>query len=193
MSWLRAALASSRIIRTRYVALLAVLAALFELGTAVALAGLPSGCETCDSTYDQPAVVATSLGSFDVGQRCGYDEGANPAGARSASAPSILAAKGGTAARGVPRPVSGGAPNLADLPANARTTGCFNEVARRLGKNHGIDRATASERLHKIKSEMGRGPADNVIFDLTGNVYDPRTGEYLGSLTQGGARRVGRP
>jgi hypothetical protein len=44
-------------------------------------------------------------------------------------------------------------------------------------------------RLHEIKAATGRGPADDVVFDLTGNVYDPGTGELLGSLTAGGAKR----
>lgn len=50
----------------------------------------------------------------------------------------------------------------------------------------GVDRCAASERLHAIKQAVGLGPADNVLFDRTGGVFDPRTRELLGSLTQKG-------
>lgn len=73
------------------------------------------------------------------------------------------------------------------ISRGARTTSNFDEVARRLAQNHGIDPNVASDRLHAIKQANGLGGADNVVFDLTGNVWDPRTGDYLGSLTQGGA------
>jgi RHS repeat-associated protein len=71
------------------------------------------------------------------------------------------------------------------LPANARTTIHPQEVYRRLEKFHGIDPAKAGDRLHDIKKSAGLGPADNVVFDLTGNVYD-KGGNWLGSLTMGG-------
>jgi hypothetical protein len=60
----------------------------------------------------------------------------------------------------------------------------------RLERFHGIDQHLASERLHTMKSKLGYHPDDNVIFDLTGNVYDPRTLELLGSLTEGGAKQA---
>jgi hypothetical protein len=63
------------------------------------------------------------------------------------------------------------------------------EVFRRVANFHGIDSVRASQRLHEIKKAAGRGPADDVLFDLTGNVYDPDTRQWLGSLTQGGAHR----
>jgi RHS repeat-associated protein len=78
--------------------------------------------------------------------------------------------------------------SFAPFARRFRITGNFDEVARRLERYHGIDRALASERLHEIKAATGRGPADNVLFDLTGNVYDPVTRESLGSLTAGGAQ-----
>jgi RHS repeat-associated protein len=62
-------------------------------------------------------------------------------------------------------------------------------VYKHLEKNHGIDPVDASKRLHDIKKNAGRGPADNVLLDLTGGVYDPKTGDRLGSLTEGGSRR----
>jgi hypothetical protein len=61
------------------------------------------------------------------------------------------------------------------------------EIFRRLALFHGISPQTASQRLHALKKAVGRGPADNVLFDLTGNVYDPVTRRWIGSLTQGGA------
>jgi RHS repeat-associated protein len=67
-----------------------------------------------------------------------------------------------------------------------RRTTNEDEVFGRLEENHGIKRADASQRLHRIKKDAGRRGADNVEFDLTGNVYDPVTGEWLGSLTEGG-------
>jgi RHS repeat-associated protein len=73
------------------------------------------------------------------------------------------------------------------LPKGARTTVDHEEVYRRLESFHGIDHNLASDRLHEIKKAAGRGPADNVVFDMTGNVYD-EYGNWLGSLTQGGAR-----
>jgi len=71
------------------------------------------------------------------------------------------------------------------LPDNARTAE-ITEVYRRLRVYHGIDEAVASERLHELKTEQGRGAADPLLFDLTGNVYDPATREWIGSLTEGG-------
>lgn len=48
---------------------------------------------------------------------------------------------------------------------------------------HGVDAITAGERLHRFKAAGGLGPADNVAFGRTGDVYDEATGEKLGSLT----------
>ena len=72
------------------------------------------------------------------------------------------------------------------LPANAHSTTDVREVYRRLAKYHGVAEQTASDRLHQLKADLGRGPADNLLFDLTGNVFDPDTREWLGSLTSGG-------
>jgi hypothetical protein len=75
---------------------------------------------------------------------------------------------------------------MGDLPPNAVTTTDEKEIFRRLERFHGIGRTLASDRLHRIKKEAGRGAADNVLFDLTGGVYDPDTRERLGGLTEGG-------
>ncbi len=75
------------------------------------------------------------------------------------------------------------------LPGGAQTLTKVATVYQRLRDYHGIDSALASERLHQIKAAAGFRGNDNVLFDLTGNVYDPRTGAWLGSLTAGGAKR----
>jgi hypothetical protein len=79
------------------------------------------------------------------------------------------------------------------LPTHARrfseAESSSDEVFRRLERFHGIDPNLASDRLHAIKRISGRAAMDNVIFDLTGNVYDPLTLEWLGSLTEGGSQR----
>ena len=76
------------------------------------------------------------------------------------------------------------------LPENARRTTNPNEIFSRLEKFNGIDPKLASKRLHEIKAATGRGGADNVLFDLSGGVYDPKTLNWLGSLTEGGAKRL---
>lgn len=78
------------------------------------------------------------------------------------------------------------------LPRNARIFTNFEAAAHHLATFHGIDETLASERLHEIKYAMRRSPAENVLFDRTGNVYAPETNEWLGSLTQGGAKRFKR-
>lgn len=57
---------------------------------------------------------------------------------------------------------------------------CFAHLARW----HGIDRYTASDRLHRIKQRGGVGPAENVVFGHTGDVFLEATGEYLGMLSE---------
>jgi hypothetical protein len=74
------------------------------------------------------------------------------------------------------------------LPGNARLTNNVDDVFRRLAKHNGIEPRLASERLHQIKKANGLGAADNVVFDRTGNVFHPTTGERIGSLTEGGAK-----
>lgn len=67
-------------------------------------------------------------------------------------------------------------------------TASFRTLSQHLLTHHGIEVHVARERLHYIKQSTGRGGADDVLFDLTGNVYAATTGEYLGSLTQGGRK-----
>ena len=84
---------------------------------------------------------------------------------------------------------SGGSGNVelpGNLTKNARSTNDVNEIFDRLEKYHGIDPNDASARLHEIKENTGRGGADNVLFDMSGNVYNPDTREWIGSLTAGG-------
>jgi len=49
---------------------------------------------------------------------------------------------------------------------------------------HGVPRKAAHERLHRIKENSGLSPTDNVVIGRTGDVYDERTGEWIGTLTQ---------
>jgi RHS repeat-associated protein len=72
------------------------------------------------------------------------------------------------------------------LPFRARTFENFNEAARHLQRYHGVRRADASRRLHAIKRAHGYGGKDNLLIDRTGNVYDPRSREWLGTLVKGG-------
>lgn len=89
-------------------------------------------------------------------------------------------------------PGRGGAPRggepIRRLGSLRHSTTNVEQVFNNLQRNHGIDRNLASERLHAIKRSAGMRGADNVLFDRTGNVYSPTTREWLGSLTQGGAR-----
>lgn len=78
-----------------------------------------------------------------------------------------------------------------DITRAKQTTSDFGYLVEHLRQYHGIGRVVASHRLHLIKLDTGRRGDDNVVFDLTGNVYDPTSSEYLGSLTYGGKEEVG--
>lgn len=77
------------------------------------------------------------------------------------------------------------------LPSDARLLTDESEVFRSLERHQGIPQETASRRLHQIKDDFGgmRGYGEDhgVVFDATGNVYHPTTGEWMGTLTAGGA------
>ncbi|MBK9342119.1 MAG: hypothetical protein IPN07_03520 [Dehalococcoidia bacterium] len=73
-----------------------------------------------------------------------------------------------------------------DSGRGRRTTN-EDDVFDHLEQFHGIDRNTASYRLHKIKDELDRtNPGSDPYFDYTGNVYSRQTGEKIGSLTDSG-------
>jgi len=57
------------------------------------------------------------------------------------------------------------------------------KAADHLRDYHGIDPQITGNRLHRIKKAGGMGATDDVIIGSTGDVYDARTGDYLGSLT----------
>lgn len=61
-------------------------------------------------------------------------------------------------------------------------------IFKRLHHFHGIDENLASERLHRFKQQFGVSGDTEMVFDYTGGVFHPVSGEYLGSLTEGGAR-----
>jgi hypothetical protein len=73
-----------------------------------------------------------------------------------------------------------------NLPPHGKTFKTANELYDHLEDNHGISPTTAGDRLHRIKQQEGYGAADHLIFDHTGNLYDPDTREWVGSLTEGG-------
>jgi hypothetical protein len=54
---------------------------------------------------------------------------------------------------------------------------------KHLAEEHGLDPGIASNRLHRIKKAGGVGASDDVVIGRTGDVYDARTEEWLGSLT----------
>jgi hypothetical protein len=74
------------------------------------------------------------------------------------------------------------------LPPNARGTRNVEYIYARLEQYNGISQRLASNRLHSIKAAAELGPADDVLFDLCGGVYDLVTREWRGSLTDGGAQ-----
>jgi hypothetical protein len=74
------------------------------------------------------------------------------------------------------------------LPDDARIFTLAAALYKHLHDYHGIRPELASERLHYIKDRMGYAAADDVLFDRTGNLYDPVTREWVGSLTEGGAK-----
>lgn len=78
--------------------------------------------------------------------------------------------------------------NVPRLENAVQTTSDFHRLCQHLEDHHRIEPMLASERLHYLKESTGRRGDDDLTFDLTGNVYDPATGEYLGSLTQGGRK-----
>ena len=57
---------------------------------------------------------------------------------------------------------------------------------KNLSDYHGVSTEVASNRLHKIKVSAGLKADDNVVIGKTGDVYDERTSEWLGSLTDKG-------
>jgi hypothetical protein len=72
------------------------------------------------------------------------------------------------------------------LPEKAQQFSTTDALFRHLEEYHGITERMASERLHKLKRECGYRPDSVLIFDHTGNIYDPSSREWIGSLTQGG-------
>jgi RHS repeat-associated protein len=57
------------------------------------------------------------------------------------------------------------------------------QAYKHLKDHHGIDPNVASVRLHNINERNQMNANDDVAIGRTGDVYDPNTGEWLGSLT----------
>jgi RHS repeat-associated protein len=71
------------------------------------------------------------------------------------------------------------------IPGNPyKGTGAPDAWWKEQGEERGITRGEVSDRLHDIKNRAGLGPTDDVAIGKTGDVYDERTGEWIGSLTQ---------
>jgi hypothetical protein len=49
---------------------------------------------------------------------------------------------------------------------------------------HGVPSNIAGHRLHEIKKNRGISANVELLFDLTGNVFDPDTLEWIGCLTR---------
>jgi len=49
---------------------------------------------------------------------------------------------------------------------------------------HGVTPNEASEAIHEIKAAFGLPPDYDLLFDMTGNVYDAATGDWLASITE---------
>ncbi len=81
-----------------------------------------------------------------------------------------------------------GCTNIADLPASAvrNLTEDSGYAFSRLSQNHGVSRIEFREQIHMIKRNENL-PADfNLSFGPTGDVWNPRTGELIGSIVHGG-------
>lgn len=70
------------------------------------------------------------------------------------------------------------------MPGNPfRGVNAAKDAYNNLKKFHGIDPSTASKRLHKIKDRAGLGGSDDVAIGRTGDVYNAKTGQHIGTLT----------
>ena len=77
-----------------------------------------------------------------------------------------------------------GADNLEELrKVDSFETSNVEYAYRRLNEYQGITREVANTRLHNIKQNAELGGADNVIFDSTGGVFSPQTGNKIGELS----------
>jgi RHS repeat-associated protein len=137
-----------------------------------------------ESSFGQKVLAAASLATEVVSPVSARDaKGVVQAVVRKGDKVAGATESGGTAAKAGTRAAD--LDSVRTLAANARTTTDPQEVYRRLERFHGVNANVASERLHKIKKAAGLRGADNLIFDLTGNVYD-QSGVWIGSLTQRG-------
>ena len=54
------------------------------------------------------------------------------------------------------------------------------EVTKRLGRP--MSREQIGEVIHNAKDKMNIGPAEDLVFDRSGGMWDSRTGEYIGKI-----------
>ena len=72
-----------------------------------------------------------------------------------------------------------------DIPGHPFTgPNAANDAFAHLEQYHGVNPDDASERLHYLKGAAGLGGADDAVIGMTGDVYNPYTGEWVGTLTQ---------
>ena len=71
------------------------------------------------------------------------------------------------------------------IPGNPfRGKDAAEQAYKHLEKYHGVKPTVASERLHQIKQRVGMGAADDVIIGRTGDIYNAKTNEWIGTLTK---------
>jgi RHS repeat-associated protein len=80
-----------------------------------------------------------------------------------------------------------GVPDASDLgqviSRGGRTTTDWDSVVARLDTNYGVSAETASSRLHTLKEGLEGNP--DMVFTLSGDVYDSTSGDLIGSLVHG--------
>jgi hypothetical protein len=58
----------------------------------------------------------------------------------------------------------------------------YDTVVKNLVQHHGGNAHEIRKRIHEHKLAEGLGGADNVFVDMTGNVFNPHSGIWIGSL-----------
>jgi RHS repeat-associated protein len=124
-----------------------------------------------------------------MGAAAGVSAGARKPGGGEGTAGQGASADG-AGRGGAPKSVGARRNPYGPLPDDAKTHATPELAYEHLKEHHGIDPNLASERLHAIKDGAGLAPNDNVLISKTGGIYAPVSREYLGSLTEGGAKTL---
>ncbi len=125
------------------------------------------------------AVWNSVFGGSDNASSSSNDEGcAAPSGANGPEGPAGAGESTGSIGTDGPEAA-------ADIPGNPyRGADAVDRWWEEQGRPRGISRGEVSDRIHDIKEGADLGPTDDVVIGRTGDVYDARTGERIGSLTQ---------